>query len=99
MLRLHRQTEDLDYAIDWTAELDDQGSPSDTISSSIWDLVGPDDGSSPSPELHSDSINQATGQTITFVRNLQRGVYRLRNYMTTTSNRVHQKEITIRVVD
>ena len=75
--------EDLDYSHDWSADLDDQGSPSDTISASTWALEGPDDGSSPSPSAHDASTS---GNVVTvFVNNLQvDSVYTLRNTMTTS---------------
>lgn len=92
---LHGPGEDLDYSHDWTADLDDGGSPSDTISTSSWSLTGPDDGSSPTPSTHSATI--AGGTVTAWVRDLQLGgVYELRNVMTTGAGRQFQHAWVIR---
>lgn len=87
---------DLDYSHDYANELDATGSPNDNISSATWSLEqSPDDGSSPSPVVHSDSIS---GSVVTaWVRNLQVGnVYVLKNVTTTTQGRVFEHSWTIR---
>lgn len=91
----HGPGEDLDYSHDWSADLDAQGSPSDTIASSSWVLTGPDDGGSPSPSAHDAST---TGNTVSvFVNNLQvGGVYELRNVMATAAGRQFEHAWTIR---
>lgn len=91
--RLQRAGEDLDWSFDWSDYLDDQGSPSDTISASTW-LITPDAGS-PSPTLHDDATSGAV--TSTFLRDLTRGeVYVLENIITTAAGRAGRKRITIR---
>lgn len=91
-----RPQEDLDYSHDYSTELDSQGSPSDTIASVVWTFTqNPDDGSSPSPEIHDPSVS---GNVVTaWVRNLQPGnVYVLTNVTTTDAGRVLQHSWTIR---
>lgn len=88
-----RPGSDLDYSFDWSDYLDDQGSPSDTISTSTWS-VAPDAGS-PSPEVHSDVITGAI--TSAFLRNVTRGeVYVLKNHVVTAAGRSDVKQVVIR---
>jgi len=83
---LQGPAERLDYSHNWAADLDDSGSPSDTISDSVWSLSGQDDGGSPSPAVYSDA--QANAVTSAWVRDLQlNGVYTLRNVITTAAGR------------
>lgn len=93
---LHRPGEDLEYVHDWVNDLEETGSPTDTISSVAWAFgQNPDDGSSPSPEIHSS----ATSGTLTWawVRYLQPGsVYTLRCVMTTAAGRVFEHSWVLR---
>jgi hypothetical protein len=87
--------EDLDYSHDWSPDLDDQGSPSDTISSATWTLEGPDDGGSPSPQTHTPTTS---GNVVSaWVSDLQLGgVYRLRHVMTSDAGRRFEHDWVIR---
>lgn len=91
-----RPQEDLDYSHDYATELDSSGSPSDTIASSVWAWTeNPDDGSSPSPELHDESSDGTVVSV--WVRNLQPGSkYVLTNTTTTSVGRVLQHPWVIR---
>lgn len=86
--------ETLDWTCDWAAELDDVGSPSDTISSSAW-AVTPQEGSPQQPDLKTAST--VGTKTTIFVYNCKRGeVYQLTNTIVTGQGRTLERSITLR---
>ncbi len=90
---LHDPSEDLDYTIDYSEELDAVGSPSDTIAASSFSIEG--HGGSPAPSL--DAQVDETDRTTVTVSNLELGeIYRLKNVTTTTQGRVLTRAVTIR---
>ncbi len=90
--RLIDPNEDLDYTCGWSDWLDDSGSPSDTIISSVWSI---DPDGSPGPTLHDDTftVNSAS----TFISGCILGeVYLLSNRITTAVGRAAERSITLR---
>jgi hypothetical protein len=85
--------ETLDYTCDWSAFLDDGGSPSDTIGTSSWTIT-PQQASPVIPALASDSNTVNT--TTVFVSNAVYGqVYQLTNRIVTAQGRTAERSITL----
>ncbi len=86
--------EELDWTCDWAAELDDVGSPSDTISTSAW-AVTPQEGSPQQPDLKTASVTGT--KTTIFLYNCVRGqIYQLTNTVVTGQGRTFKRSITVR---
>ena len=84
----------LDWSFNWALFLDDVGSPSDTINTSVWEIT-PEPGSPISDVIFDDDIVGA--KTTVSVQNLQPGViYMLSNEITTAQGRKRDRRITIR---
>ena len=84
-----------DYSYDWSDFLDEGGSPSDTLATSVWSIEPTNDGSPTEPALSGDTTN--VNVTSVFVTGIQRGqVYRLTNTVTTAMGRRDEWSITIR---
>ncbi len=87
--RLIDPDETLDYSCDWSAFLDDGGSPGDAIQSSAWSTA-------PSgPTLSGEGISGNV--TTVFVSGALPGrVYRLTNSVTTDQGRTAERSVTLR---
>ncbi len=86
--------ETLDYTCDWSAWLDDGGSPSDTISTSSW-AITPQEASPEAPTLSSES--NTTNSATVFVSTCVRGaLYQLTNRIVTAAGRTAERSITLR---
>ncbi len=86
--------ETLDYSCDWSAFLDDGGSPSDTIATSSWTIT-PLEASPVIPTLASESNTVNT--TTVFVSNAVYGqVYQLTNRIVTAQGRTAERSIACR---
>ena len=84
----------LDWTCDWAAELDDVGSPSDTISTSAWAITS-QEGSPQFPDLKTATVSGTL--TTIFVFNCVRGeVYQLTNTVTTGQGRTLERSMTLR---
>ncbi len=85
--------ETLDYTCDWSAFLDDGGSPSDSIATSSWTIT-PQEASPVIPTLAGE-INTVNTATV-FVSNAVYGqVYQLTNRIVTAGGRTAERSITL----
>lgn len=85
--------EKLDYTCDWSAFLDDGGSPSDTISTSSW-AITPQEASPVAPTLSGETNTVNT--TTVFVSGAVYGqVYLLTNRIVTGQGRTAERSITL----
>lgn len=89
--RLIDPDETLDFSMDWSDFLDD-GSPTDSISSSSWSIEG---GGSPTPTLSGGVTNGDV--TSIFLSGCEVGeVYRLSNKIVTSQGRTAERSWTLR---
>ncbi|MFQ6016770.1 MAG: hypothetical protein ACE5KF_01115 [Kiloniellaceae bacterium] len=86
--------ETLDYTCDWSAFLDDGGSPSDTISTSSWRIT-PQTGSPQAPDL-SGATNTTSTATIKVTGAALGQVYLLSNKIVTAQGLTAERSITLR---
>ncbi len=87
--------ERLDYTLDWSAFLDEAGSPSDTIASSSWSVLPASVGSPTQPLLSGETNTAATATC--FVANCTVGeVYRLTNRIVSAAGRTAERSLTLR---
>ena len=87
--RLIDPDETLDYSCDWTAFLEDAGSPTDAVQTSVWSIV-------PSgPTLSGERLDGAVASIFVAGAALRR-VYRLSNKITTLQGRTAERSLTLR---
>ena len=87
--RLIDPDETLDYSRDWSAFLDDRGSPSDTIQTSAWSIVPA------GPTLSGAQLGGAVASVFVSGAALGR-LYRLTNRVTTLQGRTAERSTTLR---
>jgi hypothetical protein len=92
--RLIDPNERLDFSLNWSDFLDDSGSPSDTIVSSVWSVT-PQEASPTIPLLTDNGFTVAV--TSVFIEDCRRAeVYLLTNRITTACGRTADRSVTIR---
>ena len=92
--RLIDPNERLDYGLNWSDFLDDSGSPSDTIVSSVWS-IDPVEASPTVPLLTDNGFTVAL--TSVFVEDCRHGeIYLLTNQIATACGRTSDRSITLR---
>ncbi len=87
--RLIDPGETLDYSCDWTAFLEDAGSPTDAVQTSAWSIVPA------GPMLSGEGLGANVASV--FVAGATLGqVYRLSNKITTLQGRTAERSVTLR---
>ncbi|MCH8037854.1 MAG: hypothetical protein IIC53_12145 [Proteobacteria bacterium] len=87
--RLIDPDETLDYSCDWTAFLEDAGSPTDAIQTSAWSIVPA------GPTLSGERLGANVASVFVAGTALGR-VYRLTNQISTLQGRTAERSVTLR---